>query len=152
MRNKTTLPIAPKMVSSNYAIYSMFLISYDLLSISKLTADNNVIVSFDKHGYNIKDNHTNHLLLQGPCVRKLYKLLTNISSSVSSAAFSAFASNANIWHQCLGHPHSQIASLISFQNHFLNIPENTSLCNACVAAKGHKLMFRISTNHQYKPL
>ncbi|PKU75332.1 Retrovirus-related Pol polyprotein from transposon TNT 1-94 [Dendrobium catenatum] len=47
-------------------------ISYNLLSISALTRDNNISISFDAHGFVIKDLQTHQVLLKGPSSKGLY--------------------------------------------------------------------------------
>lgn len=96
-------------------------ISYNLMFISKLKADKDVKVSFDKYEYQIRDNHTN-LLLRGPCIRHLYTLSTNKAGIPSNATLSASTSGESCWHQRLGHRHSQIVFLISLENSSLRIP------------------------------
>lgn len=108
--------------------------------------DNNVNVSFDKHGFKIRDNQINHLLLQGPCIRHLYKIPTNNSGSSLTTTPIASTSNATLWHQHLAHLILNKTCLISLQNSSLKIPCNVSFCTSCIVVK----VFTISTNHKYK--
>lgn len=47
-------------------------LSFNLLSIHKLTTDNNCIITFSSHGYEIKDRKTHRLLLTGLSINRLY--------------------------------------------------------------------------------
>lgn len=45
----------------------------NLLSVSKLTSHNNILIQFDSAGYNIKDKDTGNLLLEGQMKDGLYE-------------------------------------------------------------------------------
>lgn len=121
-------------------------------SLSNLTSNNDSIVSFDKLGYQILDNHRSRTLLKHHCKQGLYIITKSDPQNQISKAFLVESSQSTKWHQRIGHPHGHAMSLISLHNHFLNIPTKLSLGHSCIKSKTHKSPFPISTNHQYKLL
>ena len=70
-------------------------ITKNLLSISKLIADNNLSVEFLRNIYVVKDTLKGQILIQGLAERGLYRLLINSSSSKpqSSSSFLSYMSS-----------------------------------------------------------
>lgn len=121
---------------------------YNLLSICNLITDNNASISFDSHGYEIKDNWIRQVLLKDYAIMVFTKFLKN---KALCSTLTAQRQNASLWHQRLGHPHLQIIRIISKHNHSLKIPTRFSIWNPCIDANAHKHTFDVSTNHNYKP-
>ncbi|PKU70162.1 Retrovirus-related Pol polyprotein from transposon TNT 1-94 [Dendrobium catenatum] len=140
--------------SSKLKLQSLFHVpnlSYNLLSIFQLTKDNNVSVYFDTNGFIIKDLKTNHTILSGPSRKGLYPIST-IKSSMNKKALAAVSNPTSWWHQRLGHTNYQTLRLVSNTNKSLNILKNVSVCEHCIASKGHKLIFSHTASRSLTPL
>jgi transposase InsO family protein len=128
-------------------------ISKHLLSIHKLTRDNDVFFEFRPSHFFIKDRATQNLLLEGKCESGLYPIKPADLASVKQAHLSCSACTSQ-WHARFGHPSVQVVrSILSL--HRLPCREETSLstvCNACQLAKSHQLPYHSSTFHATSPL
>ncbi|KAI0497118.1 hypothetical protein KFK09_023446 [Dendrobium nobile] len=129
------------------------LLSHNLLSIHKLTSDNNCSILFYAHGFLIKDlSDNNSTLLRGRSGRSrdgLYPL-----STVSTASPQALQSSVNKlqpWHTRLGHPNHSILQCLSRIVPSICTPPSSFMCTSCNVAKSHKLPFSSSTSHVLKP-
>ena len=72
----------------------------NLLSIGKLTIDNQCSFEFDSHGFVVKDKD-NKVLAKGLRKGNLYALKENKEAALS--AIRGTTTNLSIWHQRLGH-------------------------------------------------
>ncbi|PKU70451.1 Retrovirus-related Pol polyprotein from transposon TNT 1-94 [Dendrobium catenatum] len=125
-------------------------ISHNLVSISKLTTDNNISIVFYANGFVIKDSQDNRQLLRGHKCNGLYQ----ISSSSTSVhpALHIRNSNTRLWHSRLGHPNSQIVSSLSnFIPDLRNFLKSADICISCKLSKCHKLPFTSSISISTKP-
>nr|KAJ0193381.1 hypothetical protein LSAT_V11C800390800 [Lactuca sativa] len=77
-------------------------LSKNLLSISRLTTDNNLDVLFSQPYFYIQDRTTRKVLAQGICDRDLYVLSTAPHACFASTQSSSSAS-FELWHSRLGH-------------------------------------------------
>ncbi|PKU66893.1 Retrovirus-related Pol polyprotein from transposon TNT 1-94 [Dendrobium catenatum] len=112
-------------------------LTHNLLSIQKLTADNDCSVCFDTFGFTIKDNRTNQTILKGRSRDGLYV----IPSTTISALHNQHKSTTT-WHARLGHPHLQLLQHLARHNSTICISTSTSFqCDSCNVAKSHKLSF-----------
>ncbi|PKU68172.1 Retrovirus-related Pol polyprotein from transposon TNT 1-94 [Dendrobium catenatum] len=120
-------------------------LAHNLLSISKLTSDNNVSVSFDSNGFSIKDCRDNRTLLRGPTRHGLYQV-----RPISNNKITALQAASNLhfrWHSRLGHPCARTLQLLSRE--IPDIPRTASHSSACVScnvSKSHKLSFPTSSS------
>lgn len=114
-------------------------ITKNLISISKLLQDNDLIIEFTNSQCLVKDPKTSHLLLQAELVKGLYKI-----SSCQLALITGTSSiNGDLWHQRLGHPSSSVMQVLTKENF---IPSSKfALCDACERAKSHRLPYTDST-------
>ncbi|PKU83090.1 Retrovirus-related Pol polyprotein from transposon TNT 1-94 [Dendrobium catenatum] len=126
-------------------------LKYNLLSISKLTRDNNICIVFEPNGFVFKDIQTQQTLLRGPCHDGLYPIQLHPAKTTTSA-LTAIKKPMMPWHNRLGHPHFKILNLVSKCNPCLNIDFNKFSCSSCILAKGHKLPFESSENRRHIPL
>jgi hypothetical protein len=83
----------------------------NLVSIHRLTLDNNVYVEFHPWYFYVKDLETKKVLLKGRCYRGLYPLVSS-SSSRNKQVLSATKPSATRWHDRLGHPSFKIVHRI----------------------------------------
>lgn len=87
-------------------------LKYNLLSISKLTRDNHISITFDPYGFVLKDLATQDIILRGTSKDGLYAIPMTRHSH-QHQAFSAQLMATPIWHQRLGHPHKRVFDFIS---------------------------------------
>ncbi|PKU83464.1 Retrovirus-related Pol polyprotein from transposon TNT 1-94 [Dendrobium catenatum] len=133
------LPTPNRKLSLSQILHTPFL-HYNLLSISKLTKDNNISICFDSSGFRIKDQTTHQTLLQGPCENGLYPVRIPPSSS-SDVALAAVKATTVTWHHRLGHPNDRVLTYIAKCNPSLSIRNAQFSCSSCQQAKAHKLVF-----------
>ncbi|PKU69741.1 Retrovirus-related Pol polyprotein from transposon TNT 1-94 [Dendrobium catenatum] len=126
-------------------------LKYNLLSISKLTKDNNISITFEPNEFVFKDLQTQQILLRGPCLDGLYLLRTQ-QSSATAAALKATTKGHISWHNRLGHPNSRTLELIKNCNSHLHIVSDFDICHSCNLAKAHKMPFEKSSNRRSTPL
>jgi hypothetical protein len=72
----------------------------NLVSIHRLSTDNNVFLEFHPYFFLIKDQATGRLLLKGRCKNGLYPLPTSFARQVIGVN----KSSLHRWHNRLGHP------------------------------------------------
>jgi hypothetical protein len=77
-------------------------INKNLLSVSKLAADNNIFVEFDENCCFVKDKLTGKVILKGLLKDGLYQL------SGTKKNPSAYVSVKESWHRRLGHPNNKV--------------------------------------------
>jgi histone deacetylase 1/2 len=115
-------------------------VTRDLLSVHKLTLDNNVFCEFHPFDLFVKDRDTRDVLLRGRCRRGLYEL--DAPSSVSQV-FSGVRTSSSQWHSRLGHPATPIVRHV-LHRHELPIQSSRhsdTVCDACQQGKSHQLPF-----------
>ncbi|KAF7841251.1 Retrovirus-related Pol polyprotein from transposon TNT 1-94 [Senna tora] len=139
-------------------------IKYNLLSVSKLTNDNNVFVEFHSDKFFVKSQDTNQILLKGRAKNGLYcfddfQLLHHVSDPSAYIASTTLSSSSPIefglWHSRLGHPSSKIVTSILKSCNIeckLNKDVTTSVCHSCCLGKNHALPFPSSLTTYSKPL
>ena len=140
-------------------------ISKQLISVTRLCADNKAFVEFYPTFFLVKDQQTKQLLLQGHLERGLYKLAqptTLTSSSVSSSPSTqffpappaqAFLSQQNqvvLWHNRLGHPAPKVVHQV-LQSCNLKFSNSEHICSSCQLAKSHRFPFVLSESRAMKP-
>jgi GAG-pre-integrase domain len=115
-----------------------------LLSISRLTRDNNIIVEFTNYVCVIKDLKTHMVLLEGGISQGLYCL-------PSFAALLCDISPGDLWHHRLGHTSYPVLQHLQKTNLIFTVSFN-SPCDSCSKFKSHRLSFSLSSNKASKPL
>jgi histone deacetylase 1/2 len=128
-------------------------ISKHLLSVHKLSRDNNVFFEFHPWSYFIKDRATRQLLLEGKCESGLYPIKPSNAASLRQA-FVSSSVQPDQWHARFGHPSPQVVRSILRLNNLPCSKESTlsSVCNACQLGKSHQLPYNISIHHTTMPL
>ncbi|PKU71260.1 Retrovirus-related Pol polyprotein from transposon TNT 1-94 [Dendrobium catenatum] len=127
-------------------------LTHRLISISKLTNDNNCSIKFDKSGFCVKDLMTKQPLLHGQCRNGLYPIPFQQSILAASTTLAPSDRFALSWHRRLGHPNQKTVAAISKSFPSLCISSLKSLCNACALSKSHRLPFFSSENVSSFPL
>ncbi|KAK9075210.1 hypothetical protein SSX86_003531 [Deinandra increscens subsp. villosa] len=125
----------------------------NLISISKLTADNNMDVLFSFPYFYVQDRDTKQVLAQGRCEQGLYVLQEDKCAFISSLNNSAKAS-FELWHARLGHANFDVISML---NKFgllqvTSILPKPIVCSSCQMAKGHRLPFTHNDKRATNPL
>ncbi|KAI4347888.1 hypothetical protein L6164_008664 [Bauhinia variegata] len=120
----------------------------NIISISQLCSENNLIIEFTSNSFVVKDRLTGAQLIQGPTRHGIYEW----PSPAPILAFSSVKASALAWHHRLGHP-----SLSTFKNIVSNFRLHVSSdfsfnCNSCHCNKSHKLPFSQSTLISNAPL
>jgi histone deacetylase 1/2 len=123
----------------------------NLLSMSKLSKDNNVFIELHPNDLFVKDLDTKEPILRGRCHGGLYE----IKAPVIKQALSSVKVSHDMWHSRLGHPASQVVQHV-LRSHDLpsTIMSNkhTAVCDACQQGKSHQLPFPLSTRVTKHPL
>jgi histone deacetylase 1/2 len=83
-------------------------VTRNLLSVKKLTRDNNVFVEFHPFDLIVKDRGTREQILRGRCCGELYKFDPPFGRQAFSGVFSGVRVSREKWHCRLGHPASPI--------------------------------------------
>ncbi|KAE8693687.1 hypothetical protein F3Y22_tig00110794pilonHSYRG00085 [Hibiscus syriacus] len=120
-------------------------ITKNLLSVSKLTKDNDVFLEFHANRCCVRDEMTGCVLLQGEESSGLYSFAINNDAPVVHVAevhtASVNGSIDELWHRRLGHPAAPVLANLSSELGFkLKIDVNKA-CTACYIGKSHKLPF-----------
>ena len=119
-------------------------ITKNLLSISKLTRENNCLVSFSSSGFTIQDLATRTVVGVGRCEKGLYILDHGHASFLSSLSQCTSCASSVIWNAQLGHPSFRIISslnkhgVITFSNKGKFYSKS---CFCCQLGKSHRLPF-----------
>ncbi|GAU51268.1 hypothetical protein TSUD_412550 [Trifolium subterraneum] len=120
-------------------------ITKNLLSVSKLTADNNILVEFDANCCSVKDKLTGQTLLKGRLKDGLYQL--------SNKEPCVYMSVKESWHRKLGHPNNKVLDkVLKDCNVKISHSDQFSFCEACQFGKLHLLPFKPSSSHVQEPL
>ncbi|PKU60283.1 Retrovirus-related Pol polyprotein from transposon TNT 1-94 [Dendrobium catenatum] len=128
-------------------------LSFNLLSVHRLTTDNNCAITFSSNGYTIKDRTTHRTLLTGPCINGLYPVQVRSSpcSNTSNLALISVQPVPDLWHRRLGHPSARILHSLANTVKHISISFKQSTCNACCMAKSHRLPTISSNSVTSKP-
>lgn len=129
-------------------------ISYNLLSVHKLTKDNNCSVTFDANFFVIQDKISNQVLHKGSNHHGLYQFASSSSSPHPQACIAPSPSQVSMstWHQRLGH--SSFLKMQHIVKHLPVVVKNNSAefsCTPCNVAKVHRLPFKLSTTTINRP-
>lgn len=112
----------------------------NLVSVHRLTSDNNTFLEFHPDFFVIKDQKTKKVLHQGRCKTGLYPLSTRPAVEVfSRQAYGVNKPSSSKWHSRLGHPAPSIVDQVIKNNSLpLSSDKNIeSVCDACEMAKSH---------------
>jgi gag-polypeptide of LTR copia-type/GAG-pre-integrase domain len=113
-------------------------ITKNLISISKLTQDNNVILEFHPLFCIVKDRHTKQPLLRAQQTNGVYHLYSSPQDSIGERV------STTIWHKRLGHPSPSTTHFIINSNSLPITSNKLDLCGDCCKAKAHVLPFSSS--------
>ncbi|KAK9048876.1 hypothetical protein SSX86_032155 [Deinandra increscens subsp. villosa] len=124
-------------------------ISKNIISISRLCRDNNLLIQFYSSVFVIKDRASNLPVLQGQAIKGIYEFRSTSLPSQPSV-FTLHKATSMLWHHRLGHPNNKVlkllSSLVSFNSSFFDN------CNSCQINKSHRLPFATSSLVSKAPL
>jgi hypothetical protein len=126
-----------------------------LVSVNRITRDNNAFVEFHSHHFSIKDQATRRTLLRGRCEGGLYPLKSSsLRSSRNKQALSVVKPSVYLWHHWLGHASTSIVQHILSRHKlsFVNDVNNKHVCDVCQQGKSHQLPYPKSTSVSTSPL
>jgi len=131
--------------------------SKNLISIHRLTADNNAYLEFHPDVFFVKDQVSKKVLLQGRSRGGLYPLPATSFKPKNKNAFSASSSSKpsmERWHDRLGHPSSRVVQEVVVKNKLpvLDKLSLDSVCDSCQRAKSHQLPYPSSSSESSAPL
>ncbi|PKU85121.1 Retrovirus-related Pol polyprotein from transposon TNT 1-94 [Dendrobium catenatum] len=125
-------------------------LSHNLLSVAKLTSDNNISVSFNANGFEFKDRRDNRTLLRGPQRNGLYPIKLPVHRRIN--ALQTSCNNRAKWHARLGHPHFRLlSSMTALIPDLAGSHPSLDTCVSCNISKSHKLPFSHSSFECNKP-
>lgn len=107
--------------------------SENLVSISQLFQQNNVVVEFIASNFQVKVCRTGILLLQGPRINGLYVWPVGVRASISPSAQPMVRQSPTLWHARLGHPSAKVLSH-TLSCHFLSSNKKLVLVVSIVSA------------------
>jgi histone deacetylase 1/2 len=124
----------------------------NLLSVHKLTRDNDVFIEYHPWYFLVKDRLTRRVLARGSSRGGLYPFGPGAAAS-RKFSFSATTSS-ELWHRRLGHPAQQVVQQIirAFNLPCVSRSKNNPVCDACMQAKSHQLPFSMSNHVSTSPL
>jgi hypothetical protein len=126
--------------------------SKNLVSIHRLTYDNNVAIEFHPFSFLIKDRATRKINMRERCHRGLYSLPSSEHSS-SKCVLSVTKPLFSRWHGRMGHPsYATVHKVLISNNSGFSRELNNGVCNACQQAKSHQLPFPKSISISTAPL
>ena len=126
-------------------------ITKNLLSVSKLTADNNALVEFDANYCYVKDKLIGKILQRRKLRDGLYQLSSVISQVNKDPC--VYMSLKKNWHRKLGHPNNKVLEkVLKICNVKTSSHDQFSFCETCQFGKLHLLPFKSSSSHAKEPL
>jgi histone deacetylase 1/2 len=126
-------------------------ITKNLLSVSKLTSDNNIIAEFDNNCCFVKDKLTGKVLLRGILKDGLYQLSNGSSQTNKDSC--VYLSVKENWHRKLGHPSNNVLDkVLKICNVKTSPSDKFKFCEACQLGKSHLLPFKSSSSHAQEVL
>jgi histone deacetylase 1/2 len=140
----TSIPTSASPLLLNQVPVSPSLVK-NLISVRKLTRDNNVSIEFDPHGFSVKDIPTNKVTLRCESSGDLYPLRLPPQLALSAS------SSADLWHQRLGHPGAHVLSHILADFDFHCNKSTPHRCQSCKLGKHVRLPFDSSITVSYFP-
>jgi hypothetical protein len=114
-------------------------VTRNLLSVPKLTYDNNVFCEFHPFDLFVKDRATRDVLLSGQLCHGLYR----VDPPGAPQVFSGVRVSPSQWHARLGHPANPIVRHVLSRHELPSLSSNKDLavCDACSKAKVNNFLF-----------
>jgi histone deacetylase 1/2 len=135
-----TIPTSP---SSSIHLHNVLIspsIVKNLISVRKLTRDNNISVEFDPCGFSIKDLRTVTVMLRSESSSEFYPLRLT-----KPLALTTSTTSVDLWHARLGHPGHHTLSQVLRTFDFTCNKSSAHVCSSCQLGKHVRQPF--SSNH-----
>ena len=115
----------------------------NLLSISKLTFDFPLVVTFTNNFFSIQNRQTGRVVATGKRDSGLYVLECGNSAFIFVLKNKALHASYDLWHAHLGHVSHSVISLLNKNGHlyFTSLLSSPSLCDTCQITKNHRLPY-----------
>ncbi|KAJ0623415.1 putative RNA-directed DNA polymerase [Helianthus annuus] len=113
--------------------------SVNLLSVHKLSKDNNINVISNEHSCLLQDSKSGRILVTGKQDNGLY--FVNKNGNSVNLCFNSM-NNSNLWHSRLGHPADQILSILKDEIGVTDVFKHP--CETCHRAKQVRVPFPLS--------
>ena len=129
--------------------------SKSLVSVNRLTRDNNAFVEFHPDYFSIKEAATKRTILRGKAEGGLYPIKSLPSrTSSNKQVLGVTKPTTSTWHSRLGHPSTLVISQIVSRHKLSLIHDvnNKHVCDACQQGKSHQLPYPKSTSVSSFPL
>jgi len=137
----TFIPTATAPLHLNNVLISPHLVK-NLISVRRLTRDNNVSIEFDPSGFSIKDLPSRAEMLRCDSHGDLYPLRLPHQALTATATTS-------LWHQRLGHPGDHITSQVLANFPFQCNKSEDHSCSSCRLGKHVRLPFAASVSQTF---
>ena len=113
----------------------------NLLSISKLTHDFPLSVTFTNNFFTVQNRQTGRVVATGKRDGGLYVLERGNPAFISVLKNKSLHASYNLWHSRLGHVNHSVISLLNKkgQLYLTSLLPSPTLCDACQLAKNHRL-------------
>jgi histone deacetylase 1/2 len=117
-------------------------VTRNVISVLKLTLDNDIFVEFHPFHFFVKDRVTRDVLLRGWSHHGLYSLDVPAAHHVLSVV----RASSSHWHSRLGHPATPIFHHVLRRHDLPLVSTNKEpkVCDACEQGKSHQLPFSVS--------
>jgi transposase InsO family protein len=115
----------------------------NLLSISKLTRDFPLSVTFTNNFFTVQDRRTGRVVATGKRDGGLYVLERGIPAFISVLKNKSLHASYDLWHSRLGHVNHSIISFLNKkgQLYLTSLLPSPTLCETCQLAKSHRLPY-----------
>jgi hypothetical protein len=138
----TIIPTATSPLHLNDVLISPSLIK-NLISVRRLTRDNNVSIEFDPFGFSVKDLPSRAEMLRCESSGDLYPLRLPHHQALTASA------TTSLWHQRLGHPGHPVTSQILQSFDFQCNKADAHSCSSCRLGKHTRLPFNKSVSSHF---
>ena len=115
----------------------------NLLSISKLTSDFPLSVTFTNNLFTVQNRQTGRMVATGKRDGGLYVLERGNSAFISVLKNKSLRASYDLWHARLGHVNYSVISFLNKKGHLslTSLLSSPSLCSTCQLAKNHRLPY-----------
>jgi histone deacetylase 1/2 len=123
----------------------------NLVSVNRITRDNNVFLEFHPDHFLVKEQGTKKTLLQGRCEHDLYPLRPPKSSN--KEVLSVVKPSTSLWHYRLRHASTPIVQRVINRHNlpFVQDSSHVSVCDVYQQGKSHQLPYPKSTSVSSHP-
>jgi histone deacetylase 1/2 len=123
--------------------------SKSLVSVHRLSRDNNAYLEFYPDRFFVKEQQTKKILHTGRCEGGLYPF----KSSFNKQGLGVTKLSSSLWHSRLGHPSTTTVHQVISQHNLPFVKDlNNPMCDACQQGKHHQLPYPRSSSASTSPM